>query len=172
MIGLLALRHLLVRPGRAATLLIGYGLGVAVMIVLLSVGEAMLEQSRDVALVGGGDLVAIPEGLDLEGLRTGAVTGLFYGIDRARFVSRQMVAGPRHAATIIAASPVIEEKRLILRRHWVPGSRSWPGAGPIPMRIAPGSPRRRSSSTTNSTASICHAAATPPGESGTTSTSW
>jgi hypothetical protein len=115
MIGLLALRHLLVRPGRAATLLIGYGLGVAVMIVLLSVGEAMLEQSRDVALVGGGDLVAIPEGLDLEGLRTGAVTGLFYGIDRARFVSRQMVAGPRHAATIIAASPVIEEKRLILR---------------------------------------------------------
>ena len=115
MIGLLALRHLLVRPGRAATLLIGYGLGVAVMIVLLSVGEAMLEQSRDVALVGGGDLVAIPEGLDLEGLRTGAVTGLFHGIDRARFVSRQMVAGPRHAATIIAASPVIEEKRLVLR---------------------------------------------------------
>jgi len=115
MIGLLALRHLLVRPGRALVLLGGYGLGVAVMIVLLSVGEAMLEQSRDVALVGGGDLVAIPQGLDLEGLRTGAITGLFHGIDRARFVSRQMVAGPRHAAMIQAASPVIEEKRLILR---------------------------------------------------------
>lgn len=115
MIGLLALRHLLVRPGRAAVLLGGYGLGVAVMIVLLSVGEAMLQQSRDVTLVGGGDLIAIPQGLDLEGLRTGAVTGLFHGIDRARFVTRQMVAGPRHAATVRAVSPVLEEKRLVLR---------------------------------------------------------
>lgn len=115
MIGLLALRHLLVRPGRAAVLLGGYGLGVAVMIVLLSVGEAMLEQSRDVALVGGGDLIAIPQGVDLEGLRTGAITGLFHGIDRARFVTRQMVAGPRHTASIAAVSPVIEEKRLLLR---------------------------------------------------------
>lgn len=115
MIGLLAVRHLLVRPGRAAVLLVGYGLGVAVMIVLLSVGEAMLEQSRDVALVGGGDLLAIPQGLDLEALRTGAITGLFHGIDRARFVSRQMVAGPRHAATVRAVSPVLEEKRLVLR---------------------------------------------------------
>lgn len=115
MIGLLALRHLLVRPGRAAVLLGGYGLGVAVMIVLLSVGEAMLEQSRDVTLVGGGDLVAIPQGLDLEGLRTGAVSGLFHGIDRARFVSRQMVGGPRHAATVTTVSPVLEEKLVVLR---------------------------------------------------------
>ncbi len=115
MIALLAFRHLLVRPGRAAVLLGGYGLGVAVMIVLLSVGEAMLEQSRDVALVGGGDLVAIPQGLDLEALRTGAVTGLFHGIDRARFVTRQMVAGPRHADLVVVASPVLEEKRVVLR---------------------------------------------------------
>lgn len=115
MIGLLALRHLRVRPGRAAVLLGGYGLGVAVMIVLLSVGEAMLEQSRDVALVGGGDLVALPQGTDLEGLRTGAITGLFHGIDRARFVTRQMVAGPRHAGLVEQASPLLEEKRVVLR---------------------------------------------------------
>ena len=37
-------------------LLVGYGLGVGVMIVLLSVGEAMLDQSRDVSLIGGGEL--------------------------------------------------------------------------------------------------------------------
>lgn len=115
MIILLALRHLVVRPGRAIVLLGGYGLGVAVMIVLLSVGEAMLEQSRDVALVGGGDVVVLPQGLDLEGLRTGAVTGLFHGIDRARFVSRQMVGGPRHADRVAAVSPLLEEKRVVLR---------------------------------------------------------
>ena len=48
MIRTLALRHLMVRKVRAAVLLLGFALGVAVMIVLLSVGEAMLAQSRDV----------------------------------------------------------------------------------------------------------------------------
>ncbi len=92
----LALRHLLVRPGRAVVLLGGYAIGVAVMIVLLSVGTAMLEQSRDVALVGGGDLTVLPEGLDLEAMRTGGMTGLFFGIDRARFVTRELLGGVGH----------------------------------------------------------------------------
>ena len=47
MIGTLAFRHLWVRPVRSLFLLLGFALGVGVMIVLLSVGEAMLDQSRD-----------------------------------------------------------------------------------------------------------------------------
>ena len=42
MIALLALRNLVLRPWRSAFLLFGYSLGVAVMIVLLSIGEALL----------------------------------------------------------------------------------------------------------------------------------
>jgi|CXWL01.1.fsa_nt_gi hypothetical protein len=110
----LALRHLLVRPGRAVVLLGGYAIGVAVMIVLLSVGTAMLEQSRDVALVGGGDLTVLPEGLDLEAMRTGGMTGLFFGIDRARFVSRELLGGVRHRAVVAAVAPVLERKWVLL----------------------------------------------------------
>ena len=47
MYGRLALRHLTLRPGRTLLLLAGYGVGVAVMIVLLSIGEALLAQARD-----------------------------------------------------------------------------------------------------------------------------
>jgi hypothetical protein len=109
----LALRHLLVRPGRALVLLVGYAIGVAVMIVLLSVGEAMLEQSRDVALVGGGDVTVLPEGIDLEALRTGGMTGLFFGIDRARFVTRELLGGPRHAEVVAEVAPVLEQKWVL-----------------------------------------------------------
>jgi len=42
MIGLLALRNLVLRPWRSLFLLLGYGLGVAVMIVLLAIGAAKL----------------------------------------------------------------------------------------------------------------------------------
>ena len=52
MIGLLALRNLVLRPWRSVFLLFGYSLGVAVMIVLLSIGEALLAQARDERLVG------------------------------------------------------------------------------------------------------------------------
>lgn len=110
----LALRHLLVRPGRALVLLLGYGIGVAVMIVLLSVGEAMLEQSRDASLVGGGELTVLPSGVDVEALRTGGLTGMFFGIDRARFLSREMLGGPRHRGTVRVVSPLIEQKTLEL----------------------------------------------------------
>jgi hypothetical protein len=111
----LAFRHLLVRPGRALVLLLGYGIGTAVMIVLLSVGEAMLEQSRDTALVGGGELTVLPRGVDVEALRNGGLTGLFFGIDRARFLTREMLGGPRHAGLVTKVSPLIEQKTLELR---------------------------------------------------------
>jgi hypothetical protein len=111
---LLSVRHLFVRKGRAFLLLFGYAIGAGVMLVLLSVGEAMLIQSRDVALVGGGEVTALPEGIDLEGLRTGSQSGLFYGIDRARFVTRQLLGGPRHRDVVAAVSPVIEQKLVYL----------------------------------------------------------
>ncbi|HUS62432.1 MAG TPA: ATP-binding cassette domain-containing protein, partial [Acidimicrobiales bacterium] len=61
----LAFRHLWVRKLRSLFLLFGFAIGVGVMVVLLSVGEAMLDQSRDVSLVGGGEMqrVAIARAL-------------------------------------------------------------------------------------------------------------
>lgn len=111
----LAFRHLLVRPGRAAVLLIGYGLGVAVMIVLLSVGDAMLDQSRDVNLIGGGAITALPHGVDIEAMRTGGLSGMFFSINAARFVAREMLGGPRNAADVRAVSPLLEQKLLLVR---------------------------------------------------------
>jgi hypothetical protein len=110
----LAFRHLLVKRGRSLFLLLGYSLGVGVMIVLLSVGEAMLNQARDVALVGGGEVTVLPEGIDIEALRTGGVSGMFFSIDRARFVARQALDGPRQADLVSSVSPSIESKLLYL----------------------------------------------------------
>jgi hypothetical protein len=112
----LAFRHLVVRPGRALVLLLGYALGVGVMIVLLSVGEAMLDQSRDVSLVGGGEVTVLPEGIDIEAMRTGGLAGMFFSIDRARFLTRQLVGGPRWHGTVRAVSPVMERKLLYIQR--------------------------------------------------------
>jgi hypothetical protein len=113
-ITILAFRHLLVKKGRSLFLLLGYGLGVGVMIVLLSVGAAMLEQSRDVSLVGGGEITVLPQGIDVEAMRTGGVSGMFFGIDRARFLTRQLLGGPRHAAQVRTVSPAIENKLVYL----------------------------------------------------------
>ncbi len=116
MLATLAFRHLLLKKGRSLFLLLGFGLGVGVMIVLLSVGEAMLSQSRDVSLVGGGEITVLPQGIDIEAMRTGGVGGMFFGIDRARFLTRQLLGGPRHAADVRAVSPVIEGKLVYLRK--------------------------------------------------------
>ncbi len=132
MLTVLALRHFMVRKRRAAVLLLGYGLGVGVMIVLLSVGEAMLVQSRDVALVGGGEVTVLPEGIDIETMRTGGVSGMFFAIDRARFVARQAIGGPRHRDLVRAVSPEITGKLLYLES----GGRTVPvrATGDIPSR--------------------------------------
>ena len=139
MIAILAFRHLLVRKRRSAFLLFGFGLGVGVMIVLLSVGEAMLDQSRDVALVGGGEVTVLPEGIDVEAMRTGGVSGMFLGIDRARFVTRQLLDGPREAGFVRSVAPAIEGKLLYLRKD-APGGADAPVAvragGEIPSRAA------------------------------------
>ena len=114
MIAILAFRHLLVRRLRSLFLLTGFALGVGVMIVLLSVGEAMLDQSRDVELVGGGELTVLPLGIDIEAMRTGGLSGMFFGIDRARFLTRLGLGGPRYAGMIQAVAPALEGKLLYL----------------------------------------------------------
>jgi hypothetical protein len=130
----LALAELRHRPGRALFLLGGYALGVAVMVVLLAVGEAMLEQARDRALVGGGDVVLVPRGVSAEMLKTGGVSSLFFGIDHARFIQRQVLESERAREEhgVVAASPVLDGKQVELRAR----GRGWKAiaTGEIPSR--------------------------------------
>lgn len=140
MIARLAFRYLTHRPWRSLLLLGGYGLGVGVMIVLLAIGQALLTQAREERLVGGGEITVLPEGLDLEVMKTGGVGGLFFSIDRARFVYRQLLASPRLAPSVAAAAPQMEGKLLYLRtssgeyavRAWggIPSRDSAVGAAP------------------------------------------
>jgi hypothetical protein len=115
MIGILALRNLTLRPWRSALLLGGFGLGVGVMIVLLAIGEAMLTQARDERLVGGGDVTILPEGIDVEVLKTGGVGGLFFSISNARFLDLQLLSNARHAREVKAVAPQVVDKLLYVR---------------------------------------------------------
>ncbi len=110
----LAFRHLWVRKIRSLFLLFGFALGVGVMVVLLSVGEAMLDQSRDVSLVGGGEVTVLPQGIDIEAMRTGGTAGMFFTIERARFLTRQTFGGRRRAGKVRTVSPAIEGKLVYL----------------------------------------------------------
>src|SRR3712207_9514275 len=85
MITLLALRNFAFRPWRTALLFLGYGIGVTVMIVLLSIGEALITQARDERLVGGGEITVLPEGIDVEVMKTGGLGGVFFSINNPRF---------------------------------------------------------------------------------------
>jgi hypothetical protein len=114
MLSLLAFRNLLHKPWRSALLFLGYGMGVTVMIVLLSIGEALVTQARDEKLVGGGEVTVLPEGLDVEVMKTGGLGGLFFSIDNARFVFLQLLAAPRLAGDVRAVAPQIEGKLLYL----------------------------------------------------------
>ena len=135
MIELLALRNFLLRPWRSAFLLFGYSLGVAVMIVLLSIGEALLSQSRSEKLVGGGDVTVLPEGIDVEVMKTGGLGGLFFSIDHARFIYGQLLAAPRLEPEVAAVAPQIESKLLYARTRT---GREIPvmASGEIPSRTA------------------------------------
>ncbi len=115
MIPLLAFRNFAFRPWRTALLFLGYGIGVTVMIVLLSIGEALITQARDERLVGGGEITVLPEGIDVEVLKTGGLGGLYFSIPNARFVHLQLLASPRLAGQVRAVAPQIEGKLLYLR---------------------------------------------------------
>ena len=86
----LALRSLAVRPWRTAVLAAGFGLGIAVMVALLGVGEVIIEQAHAPALRGGGDLV---------------VSGAFGPIESARYVLANVLGSPEIRSRHIAASP-------------------------------------------------------------------
>ena len=131
MITLLAMRNFLLRPWRSLFLLLGYSLGVGVMIVLLSIGEALLTQARQERLVGGGQVTVLPEGIDVEVLKTGGLGGMFFSIDHARFIYRQLLAAPRLSPWIAAAAPQIDSKLLYIR---LPNGREIPveATGEIP----------------------------------------
>ncbi|HEX5438885.1 MAG TPA: hypothetical protein VFW98_17160 [Gemmatimonadaceae bacterium] len=132
MITLLALRNLAHRPWRTVFLLFGYGLGVGVMIVLLAIGQALLTQARDERLVGGGEITVLPAGLNVEVMKTGGVGGLFFSIDNARFIDRQLLTAPRLHSDVTAVAPQITRKLLYLRT----GGREYAvrATGEIPSR--------------------------------------
>jgi len=116
-ITLIALRNLAHRPLRSLFLLFGYSLGVGVMIVLLAIGQAMLAQARDEKLVGGGQVTVLPEGLNIEVMKTGGVGGLFFSIANARFIYRELLASPRLSHDVATVAPQIDGKLLYLRAH-------------------------------------------------------
>lgn len=115
MIRRLAIRNIAYRPWRSLLLFFGYGVGVGVMIVLLSIGEAMLTQARNEKLVGGGTITVLPEGLDIEVMKTGGIGGLFFSIDHASFLYRQLLASPRFGRDVRAVAPQIEGRLLYAR---------------------------------------------------------
>lgn len=135
MLALLSFRHLVQRPWRTLFLLVGYALGVGVMVVLLSIGTAMLTQARSERLVGGGDITVLPEGIDIEVMKTGGLGGMFLSIDHARFVYRQLLASPRLAGDVSAAAPQIVGKLVYITD---PDGRQHPARanGQIPSRNA------------------------------------
>jgi hypothetical protein len=111
----LAFRNITYRPWRSVLLFFGFGVGVGVMIVLLSIGEALLSQARNEKLVGGGTITVLPEGLDVEVMKTGGIGGLFFSIDHASFLYRQVLASPRYEDEIAAVAPQIEGRLLYVR---------------------------------------------------------
>jgi hypothetical protein len=110
----LALRNLTLRKWRTAMLLVGYGLGVATMIVLLSIGEALVQQASDEKLIGGGNITVLPQGIDVEVMKTGGLGGMFFSIDHSRFIYRQLLAGPRSRGAVAAVAPQMTGKLLYL----------------------------------------------------------
>jgi beta-lactamase class A len=113
-IGRLVWQSLAQRPGRSLLLLLGYGLGVGVTVALLSIGDALVEQSRDRDLLGGGDLVIVPAGIDLETLKTGGVSSLYFTIDQAPYLYREVLSGLRFSERVLAVAPWIDDALLYL----------------------------------------------------------
>lgn len=114
MIARLVWASFLQRPGRSLLLLAGYALGVGVTIVLLSVGGALVEQARDKELVGGGDLIVLPTGIDLETLKTGGIGSMFFSIEQTSLLYHQVLAGTRFEDRVAAAAPWIDDELLYL----------------------------------------------------------
>ncbi|MDX1396871.1 MAG: hypothetical protein R3195_21025 [Gemmatimonadota bacterium] len=116
MIVRLVLASIRQRPGRSLLLLMGYALGVGVTIALLSIGGALVTQAQDRRLLGGGDLAVLPAGIDLETLKTGGVSSMYFTIDQAPFLYREVLASPRFEAEIAAVAPWIDDELVYVER--------------------------------------------------------
>lgn len=92
------------RPYRTVFLLLGFAVGVMVMTVLLSVGSAVLDQAMDEDLTGGGDIVLLPTGIDVNVLKTGGVTAMNFDIPNARLLTREFLT-PRRIPSLRNVSP-------------------------------------------------------------------
>ncbi|HZS62127.1 MAG TPA: hypothetical protein VFA43_22850 [Gemmatimonadaceae bacterium] len=111
MMRLLAIRNFLYKPWRSLLLFLGFGLGVSVMIILLSIGEAMVDQAQDERLVGGGNVTVLPDGMDIEVMKTGGLGSLFLSINNARFIYLQLLGKRRD---VRAAAPQDDDELLYL----------------------------------------------------------
>jgi hypothetical protein len=86
----MALRLLFAHPVRSAVLAAGFGTGVAVMAILLGVGQVVLQQARSPALVGGGEVV---------------IGGTGTGVAAARVILSGPLRTPPLGARVRTASP-------------------------------------------------------------------
>ena len=94
MIGRLAVRSLTAHPVRSAVLAAGFGVGVAVMAILLGVADVVLMQARSSDLVGGGDVVihlepSVPARMVMSGT-----------LQSNQLRTRVRLAGPSHNAAL------------------------------------------------------------------------
>ena len=96
----LALRSLAVRPWRTAVLAAGFGLGIAVMVALLGVGEVIIEQAHSPALRGGGDVV---------------VSAAFGPVENARYVLAHVLGSPAVRTRQTAASPTRRARLYLVK---------------------------------------------------------
>jgi hypothetical protein len=99
MIGRLAVRSLTAHPVRSAVLAAGFGVGVAVMAILLGVADVVLNQARSSDLVGGGDVVisldpAVPARMVIAGT-----------LQSDRLRDRVRAAGPSHTSSLYLVRP-------------------------------------------------------------------
>lgn len=85
-----AFRSLAIRPVKTIVLAFGFGLGVAIMAILLGIGEVILEQAHSPALQGGGDVT---------------VYGAFGSVDSARFVLSSVLGAGNMRPRVAAMSP-------------------------------------------------------------------
>lgn len=110
------------RPKRTVLFLIGYALATAVMITLLAVGEAVLLQAQDKDILGGGDLILVPQGIDIESLKVGGVNAMYYTIPQARFIVRQVLKSRRFGDSIDTVSPYLFSRLLYVRKAAAPAA--------------------------------------------------
>jgi len=106
MITRLALRSLATRPLRTVILAVGFGLGVAVMAILLGVGEVVLQEAQSPALQGGGDIV---------------ISGAAGPVESARFAAANVLRETQTGGQVAAASPWKRASIYLLTPH-----KAWP----------------------------------------------